>query len=339
VESDMWSLGATLYAAVEGRSPYQRETAMATLMALATEPPDPPERAGALGPVLLGLLRHDPSSRLTASEVDRRLRMVVSAVPSPRRARAAPPPPPPVVPKQRTSPESPPRPAAETPPRTLMAAGLALVALLGGGGIVASYLVQQTSVPVVSPPSASPAFVVAGFSPALCSSGSSAPAVAMPQRNATRGVSGWDLLPGWSYFSDGTGFHLPVPDDWTFQKFGSLYCFREPGGRRVLSLDTGRNASADPVTACRNEANRLVRVGALPGYSEISIEAKPLLAKAADWEYRFDDDGAELHARTRWFASNNKGYALSWATREIDWTADLAKVNMVVSLFYSDRPS
>ncbi|GIF18460.1 serine/threonine protein kinase [Actinoplanes tereljensis] len=339
VESDMWSLGATLYAAVEGRSPYQRETAMATLMALATDPPDPPERAGLLGPVLLGLLRHEPSDRLTASEVERRLRMVVAGVPAPRRARGAAPP---VVPTQQAPAESPPspkppRPAGETHPRTAMAAGLALVALLGGGGIVASYLIQ-TSVPAVSP-SSSPAFVIAGFSPALCSSGPSASAVVMPQQNATRGVSGWDLLPGWSYFADGTGFHLPVPDDWTFQKFGSLYCFREPGGRRVLSIDTGRNASADPVTACQNEASRLVRAGALPGYSEISIEAKPLLAKAADWEYRFDDGGVKLHARTRWFASNGKGYALSWATQEIDWTADLAKINMVVSLFYADRPS
>nr|WP_245675690.1 serine/threonine-protein kinase [Micromonospora halophytica] len=72
-EADLWSLGATLHAAVEGRSPYARSTAMATLAALATEPPDPAPHAGPLAPVLAGLLCRDPDRRIGHDEAERRL--------------------------------------------------------------------------------------------------------------------------------------------------------------------------------------------------------------------------------------------------------------------------
>jgi predicted Ser/Thr protein kinase len=74
LSSDLWSLGATLYAAVEGRPPYQRPTTVGTLMALAAEEPEPPRRAGALRPVLDGLLRKNPDERADADETRRRLR-------------------------------------------------------------------------------------------------------------------------------------------------------------------------------------------------------------------------------------------------------------------------
>ncbi|SDY00875.1 Serine/threonine protein kinase [Micromonospora pattaloongensis] len=73
-EADMWSLGATLYAAVEGQSPYARPSAIGTLAALATEPPPPAKHAGPLKPVLSGLLRKDPALRMKADEAERLLR-------------------------------------------------------------------------------------------------------------------------------------------------------------------------------------------------------------------------------------------------------------------------
>jgi hypothetical protein len=70
--SDLWSLGATIYAAVEGRGPYeQRGGAITTMSAIINEDAPVAPHAGKLAPLIAALLRRDPSARPSASAAAR----------------------------------------------------------------------------------------------------------------------------------------------------------------------------------------------------------------------------------------------------------------------------
>ncbi|UUU35018.1 protein kinase [Streptomyces sp. CA-210063] len=75
-ESDLWSLGVLLYAAVEGNSPFRQNTPLSTLRAVVDEELPPPHRAGPLTPVIEGLLRKDPAARISAEQAEQDLRII-----------------------------------------------------------------------------------------------------------------------------------------------------------------------------------------------------------------------------------------------------------------------
>jgi serine/threonine protein kinase len=86
-EADMWSLGATLYYAVEGRPPFERDGQIAVMTAVVN---DPPRAVTQAAPIIEALLGKDPRRRPSASELRTQLERLAAAGP-PSAAGAGPP--------------------------------------------------------------------------------------------------------------------------------------------------------------------------------------------------------------------------------------------------------
>ncbi|WP_460308344.1 serine/threonine-protein kinase, partial [Actinocorallia aurea] len=80
---DLWSVGATLYTAVEGRTPFTAPSLMALFHAILSLPPAPCEHAGPLAPLLSLLLAKDPAARPTADQAATLLTQALTPTPFP----------------------------------------------------------------------------------------------------------------------------------------------------------------------------------------------------------------------------------------------------------------
>ncbi|MGW6548456.1 protein kinase domain-containing protein [Streptomyces massasporeus] len=81
--SDIWSLGATLCAALGGRSPFSRDTTLATLHAVLYEEPELPAASGPLRDILTSLLAKEPSARPDLDALEAALEPVAYPAPTP----------------------------------------------------------------------------------------------------------------------------------------------------------------------------------------------------------------------------------------------------------------
>lgn len=76
--ADLWSLGATLFAAAEGRPPYDKsKDPLAVISSIVHGPLPRHHQTGPIADVLTGLMVKDPARRMPLAEVRRRLRELV----------------------------------------------------------------------------------------------------------------------------------------------------------------------------------------------------------------------------------------------------------------------
>jgi serine/threonine protein kinase len=328
--ADLWGLGASLYTAVEGHPPFERNGALATLTAVVADEPDQAPHAGPLGPVISGLLRKDPEQRLGAAEAERLLRQV-----------AEPPPQPLAVPAPLPAPMAgrpelwQPAPPSSRESRVLLVAVTVLIvaaaAVTGLAFALTSSPGHQTSgAPrpaashgTVSPPASlvpSPTGTPsARTSRAHASSSGAAPA------SSPVNAAGYGAMPaGYYRFTDSTGFSIGVPDGWQISRKGlDVYVGDPSDGNVFLLIDQSDHPKPDPLADW--EQQQANRAGSYPGYRLISLRSVsyPQAEKAADWEFTYDRNGVLVHILNRNILANaSHAYALYWSAPESDWSAD-----------------
>ncbi|MEV0619134.1 protein kinase [Nonomuraea sp. NPDC050404] len=316
-ESDMWSLGATLYACMVGRSPFERGDPMATLNALLTEEPDYRRIPPAMHPILKGLLRKEPQDRVGAEEADRLLADIMAARPAHGDLD---------VPERRKKKKG------AGPGRALVAAA-ATVVLVVTGGTVAYF---RTAGPAEGTPRAStqPAAATASISPSLPPTVSPTP-TASPTPSMTRArpaVRAWKSREGWSILRPNgwRGARADAYTQWT-RRDGNAHL----GVQAVYSnLDPDQIIQAEQETFQQSAPSLINR-----GRRMVTHQG----AKGVEWEFTWtaSEAGEQPWARPgvryrevrRAVAIGDTAYVLSWTVPEKQWLRNRALMRQVITSF------
>ncbi|WP_338697187.1 protein kinase [Streptomyces sp. Q6] len=326
--SDLWALGATLYTAVEGISPFRRTSPISTMQAVVEEEPEVPEYAGALGPVMSALLRKDPAARPTADEAEvmlaeaaegRRPSAAQAYVPTqvhvstPTAVAPAPavqPPSPHTVPQTA--------PAAPRPRMWLRGAGAVLAALLvgGGGAFGAMYYLDHRDGGNVS--AREDTGQKGGEKNGDKGSGGTG-----SRGKSTAPVAG-AIPDDWVRVRDVEGFSLMLPPGWTREQNGSQIDYTPDGGERFVRIAIDKQT--DWQDSYQHQLDLEKAVAKLPDYQRVQLQPNTFRDRpGSQWEFTWtagnkDTTSGPRHAIEQTYRDESgTEYAIYLSVPEDQW--------------------
>lgn len=250
--SDLWSLGAMLYCAVEGSPPFRRDVPIATAHAIVVDELRLPRQAGGVSRVIEGLLVKDPAERMDAETAERLLGKAAGEQNGTIRLPAA------------TAPGS---------------ARTATARWRGRRAVMWSL----TAAVVVG---------VAAFTPLLLDGvgdggrrSASAPSGTAPSH---AGATAPAVPVGFRLAEEDGGLALPVPDGWSrTSTYNGEIAYVDPSGLVGLRLSSTRFAEGDALRHWREVEEEQTRQNN-PGYERLRMNATTFRGGPAGyWEFTF----------------------------------------------------